>query len=78
MTEEELVEYCKRLQAECYDFFDRTSAPIDDTEYIEMVDWIEDQLRKSTVLDLLDEEVVDILDENNAHMAASAVNNIIK
>lgn len=77
MSKEELVRYCERLQGECYDFFERDSAPIDDQEYAEMVDWIVDQLRKSTVLDMLDEDVEDWLDEENAHMAAQAVASLL-
>lgn len=78
MDKDGLVDYCERLQGECYEFFEASSAPTDDEMYMEMVDWIEDQLRKSTVLDFLDEEVMERLDDDNAHMAASAVASVIK
>jgi len=77
MNIDELVDWCLNLQGEAYDFFERDSAPTDPQEYEEMVEWIVDQLRKSTALDLLDEEVALRVDDQNAHMCAEAVERVI-
>lgn len=66
------------LQYEVYQLHDADHAPNDDAEYQEWEDWIADQIRKSTYADFITEDVVDYLDEINAHMAASAANTVMR
>lgn len=66
------------LQSECYNFFGVDSAPIDDREYDKMVDWIEDQLRKSTLFDLLDSNAIEIADQAGCFMVANAIKHILE
>lgn len=73
-----IIDKCCKLQAECYDYFGKTSAPIDDREYDRMVDWMADQLEKMTIYDLLDEGVRDGCSERGAYMAANAVERILR
>lgn len=66
------------LQEEVYQLHDADHAPSDNVEYQEWEDWIADQIRKSTYADFITEDVVDYLDEINAHMAASAANTVFR
>lgn len=68
-----------RLQEEAYELFEVTSAPCDEKVYDEMVEWIVDQLKKSTILPYLSEDVVEITSEEyNAHMAAAAIERVLR
>lgn len=66
------------LQDEVYQLHDADHAPNDDVEYQEWENWIADQIRKSTYADFITEDVVDYLDEINAHMAASAADTVLR
>ena len=74
----EIVDKIESLQDEVYQLHDADCAPNDDAEYQEWEDWIADQIRKSTYADFITEDVIDYLDEVNAHMAASAANTVLR
>ena len=74
----EIAEKIETLQDEVYQLHDADCAPSDDAEYQEWEDWIADQIRKSTYADFITEDVIDYLDEINAHMAASAADTILR
>lgn len=73
-----IVDKIEGLQEEVYELHDADCAPNDDAEYQQWEDWIADQIRKSTYADFITEDVVDYLDEINAHMAASAAQTVMR
>lgn len=74
----EIAEKIETLQDEVYQLHDANCAPNDDAEYQEWEDWIADQIRKSTYADFITEDVIDYLDDVNAHMAASAADTVLR
>lgn len=77
MTDREIADRCVDLQFDLYEARGMHCAPSKEEEYDECVSWIADQLRKSAILDVLTEHVADICDDDNAHMAAEAVREVI-
>lgn len=73
-----IVDKIEGLQEEVYELHDAYCAPNDNAEYQQWEDWIADQIRKSTYADFITEDVVDYLDEINAHMAASAAQTVMR
>lgn len=77
MTNAELVDRIVDLQADAYERFGVYAAPRDKNRYEEMVDWIDDQIRKTAYADLITEAVVEMVDDTNAHMAAEAAGRVV-
>lgn len=73
-----IVDKIEGLQDEVYELHDAHCAPNDNAEYQQWENWIADQIRKSTYADFITEDVVDYLDEINAHMAASAAQTVMR
>lgn len=78
MTNAELADKVVDLQIDAYDRFGVHAAPSDERRYEEMVDWITDQIRKTAYADLLTDCVADMVDEENAHMAAEAARRVVR
>lgn len=77
MTDREIAAKCIDLQFDLYEARGMHCAPAKEEEYDECVSWIADQLRKSALVLVLTEEIADICDDDNAHMAAEAVRSIV-
>lgn len=75
-SQDDVISTCMEFEYECLERF----SDIEDWEERENMrcDWIEDQIRKSTIFDFLDEEVGYRLEDENTHYAAQAVFNILE
>lgn len=78
MTDRHIAARIIGLQDEVYALHDANSAPVRLEEYQQWEDWIADQIRKSTYADMIDENVIYMVDEENAHMAAAAATAVMK
>lgn len=72
-----VIERCEMLQKEAYGRFGLTKAPKSEHEYRDIVDWVADQLEKTTILGMLDEEVERSLRADGFFVAANAVCDIL-
>ena len=75
-SQDDVINTCMEFECECLERF----SDIEDWEERENMrcDWIEDQIRKSTIFDFLDEEIGYRLEDEKAHCAAQAVFNILE
>lgn len=75
-SQDDVINTCMEFEYECLERF----SDIEDWEERENMrcDWIEDQIRKSTIFDFLDEEIGYRLEDENAQYAAQAVFNILE
>lgn len=66
------------IQFDAYDRFDVIFKPLCGMKRTEMEEWMEDQLRKCSFSDLIDEDVLDKIDEGyNAHWVADVARRMI-
>ena len=73
-------EWCDRfidIQDELYDQFGMISAPIDEDKYEECVDWCGNRIYELGYDAYIDDRLIDMCDDENAHMVATAMNNIL-
>ena len=73
-------EWCDRfidIQDELYAQFNLTSAPIDEDEYAECVDWCGNRISELGYDAYIDDRLIDMCDNENAHMVATAMNSIL-
>ena len=78
MTDRHIAERIVGLQDEIYDLHEANSAPVRLQEYQEWENWIADQIRKSTYADMINWNVIHIIEDENAHMAAAAAVTVMK
>lgn len=78
MTDRHIAARIIGLQDEVYALHEASSAPVRLQEYQEWEDWIADQIRKSTYADMISWDVIHIVEDENAHMAAAAAVTVMK
>lgn len=73
-------DWCNRfidVQGECYQNFQLDGAPVNEDDYAECVDWCGYRIYELGYDGFIDDCLIDMVDDENAHMVATAMRAIL-
>lgn len=76
MNKKDIEQWILQNEEDMFEFFGISHVTGKDEE--EMYDWMKDHIRKSTMFDYLDPQMVDMADDMNCHFTAWAIASLIE